>query len=65
MEQAYTAKEREVEQELGNMRDEFTQELKNIAARKTEQHRKAEQFEDQSLKKYYIETSTEIQKLLK
>ena len=25
MEQAYTAKEREVEQELGNMRDEFTQ----------------------------------------
>jgi len=65
MEQAYTAKEREVEQELGNMRDEFTQELKNIAARKTEQHKKAEQFEDQSLKKYYIETSTEIQKLLK
>ena len=43
----------------------FRQELKNIAARKTEQHKKAEQFEDQSLKKYYIETSTEIQKLLK
>ena len=29
MEQAYSAKEREVEQELGNMRDQFTQERNN------------------------------------
>jgi len=34
MELAYTTKEREVERELGNMRNQFTQELKNIATRK-------------------------------
>ena len=33
MELAYSAKEREVERELGNMRNQFTEELKNIASR--------------------------------
>jgi len=35
MENAYSAKEREVERELGHMRNQFTEELKNIASRKT------------------------------
>jgi hypothetical protein len=33
MEQAYSAKEKEVEKELGTMRDQFTQELRVMAAR--------------------------------
>ena len=77
MEQAYSAKEREVEQELGNMRHQFTEELKNIAQRNptdqqqvyagggTASARAGLHFEDESLKKYYTETSKEIQQLLK
>ena len=38
MEQAYSAKEKEVEQELGTMRDQFTQELRNMANRTGQEH---------------------------
>ena len=38
MEQAYSAKEKEVEQELGTMRDQFTQELHNMANRTGQEH---------------------------
>lgn len=71
MEQAYSVKEREVEQELGHLRDQFTRELKNIAARKTEGGQEGleggqelRDIQDPDLHTYYLRTSKEIKQLL-
>jgi hypothetical protein len=72
MEEAYSAKEREVEAELSVMRDQFTQELRNITARGQQiAHPKNDvildnldqDLETEELKKFYAVASRQISSL--
>ncbi len=75
MERAYSAKEQEVEKELGVMRDQFTQELRNMTARGATDHHQADKeniideehldqnLESEDLKKFYVAASRQISRL--
>ncbi len=74
MERAYSAKEQEVEKELGVMRDQFTQELRNMTARGATDHQADKEniidedhldqnLESEDLKKFYVAASRQISRL--
>jgi len=74
MERAYSAKEQEVEKELGVIREQFTQELRNITARGARDHladkekimdeeHLEQNIESEELKKFYVTASKQISRL--